>query len=35
MEPVNGAFLAKTGRKNVSQAIANLADDLNKIGTSR
>ena len=35
MEPVNGAFLAKTGRKNVSQAIAKLADDLKKIGTSQ
>lgn len=33
MEPVNGAFLAKTGRKNVSQALAKLADGLKKIGT--
>jgi hypothetical protein len=34
-EPVNGAFLAKTGRKNVSQAVAKLADDLKKIGTAQ
>jgi hypothetical protein len=35
MEPVNGAFLAKTGRKNVSQALGKLADDLKKIGTAQ
>jgi len=34
-EPVNGAFLAKTGRKNVSLAISTLADDLKKIGTGQ
>ena len=35
MEPVNGAFLAKTGRKNVSLALGKLADDLKKVGTSQ
>jgi len=33
-EPVNGAFLAKTGRKNVAQALSKLSDDLKKIGTT-
>lgn len=30
-EPIEGAFLAKTGRKNVAQALSNLADDLKKL----
>ena len=30
-EPVNGAFLAKTGRKNVAQSLSKLADDLKKL----
>src|SRR5437868_6335813 len=30
-EPVNGAFLAKTGRKNVAESLLKLADDLKKI----
>ena len=34
-EPVNGAFLAKTGRKNVSQALAKLADDIKRVGTAQ
>ena len=29
-EPVNGAFLAKTGRKNVAQSLSKLADDLKR-----
>lgn len=33
-EPVNGAFLAKTGRKNVAQALEKLADDLKKASTN-
>ena len=35
MEPVEGAFLAKTGRKNVSLALAKLADDLKKVATAQ
>ena len=34
-EPVNGAFLAKTGRKNVAQSLGKLADDLKKVGSSQ
>lgn len=30
-EPVNGALLAKTGRKNVAQSLSKLTDDLKKI----
>lgn len=32
-EPVNGAFLTRTGRKNVGQALARLTDDLKKATT--
>lgn len=34
-EPVNGAFLAKTGRKNVALALSKLADDLKKLATGQ
>ena len=34
-EPVNGAILAKSGRKNVAQALSKLSDDLKKVGTSQ
>jgi len=36
-EPVNGALLAKSGRKNVAQSLSKLTDDLNlkKVGTSQ
>jgi hypothetical protein len=34
-EPVNGALLAKSGRKNVAQSLSKLIDDLKKVGTSQ
>lgn len=34
-EPVNGALLAKSGRKNVAQSLSKLTDDLKKVGTSQ
>src|SRR5579864_4927055 len=34
-EPVNGAILAKSGRKNVAQALSKLADDLKKLMSSQ
>jgi hypothetical protein len=34
-EPVNGALLAKTGRRNVAQSVSKLTDDLKKMGTSQ
>jgi hypothetical protein len=33
-EPIEGAFLAKTGRKNVAQALSKLADDLKKLAAN-
>jgi hypothetical protein len=34
-EPVNGALLAKSGRKNIAQSLSKLTDDLKKAGTSQ
>jgi hypothetical protein len=34
-EPVNGALLAKSGRRNVAQSLSKLTDDLKKVGTSQ
>jgi hypothetical protein len=33
-EPVNGAFFAKTGRRNVAQSLGKLADDLKRVSTN-